>query len=468
MDLNPVIVPLLYLALGALVVVLAITLTPRPGRDAGVTRGTRFFLVMLRLAIGWHFLFEGFEKLNNPAWSSEAYLREASGPLANRFQELAGDSLKDRLVVGADNGFPERLALEWDVYLERFTTHYDLSRDLREKAKVRFDQAKDTTFRFLTLDKRQVKVPAKVPPALDVELSVPQRIKLYEDKLALAKQLEQTTVPQDPLTGWPKVREARAQAAAIRAGLKNDLDGQTRAMMDSLATVLKPAPFLEKDDEKLLVNDTIMERIRAEWEVYLKWFVDHYQLTDHQAKRAETLVAHARERMLEFLKGGKRSIHSVKAQDLEMKRSLDSVLTAEQWQVDLAPPSPVTRLPLAYYTSWSRLDWADFLVTYGLLAVGALLILGFLTRTACLVGALFLFSFYLAMPPLPWLDPSPRAEGHYLYVNKNIIEMLALLALATTRSGRWLGLDGLLQLLRPSSWRPSDTLQRPASVFAQD
>jgi len=71
---------------------------------------------------------------------------------------------------------------------------------------------------------------------------------------------------------------------------------------------------------------------------------------------------------------------------------------------------------------------------------------------------MFLLSFYLAMPPLPgWPDP-PRAEGHYLLINKNIIEMLALLALATLPTGRWAGLDGLLQFLRPARWRaPSES-----------
>jgi hypothetical protein len=69
------------------------------------------------------------------------------------------------------------------------------------------------------------------------------------------------------------------------------------------------------------------------------------------------------------------------------------------------------------------------------------------------VGAYLLFMFFLAMPPLPGWPESPRAEGHYLFINKNVIEMLALLTLATTRSGRWAGLDGLLQFLRPRRWQ---------------
>jgi uncharacterized membrane protein YphA (DoxX/SURF4 family) len=110
--------------------------------------------------------------------------------------------------------------------------------------------------------------------------------------------------------------------------------------------------------------------------------------------------------------------------------------------LELVPP---VRRPLG---RWTVLDWADALVKYGLVAVGACLLAGFLTRSACLVGAGFLLLFFLAMPPLPGWPESPRTEGHYLYINKTLIELLALLLLATTRSGRWLGLDSLWPLFR--------------------
>ena len=57
------------------------------------------------------------------------------------------------------------------------------------------------------------------------------------------------------------------------------------------------------------------------------------------------------------------------------------------------------------------------------------------------------------MPALPWLPESPKAEGHYVFINKNLIETLALLTLATTRSGWWAGVDGLLYCLAPWHWR---------------
>ena len=82
-----------------------------------------------------------------------------------------------------------------------------------------------------------------------------------------------------------------------------------------------------------------------------------------------------------------------------------------------------------------------------------MLLLGLVTRLACVAGAAFLLMFFLAMPPLPGWPEGPRTEGHYLFINKNVIEMLALLVLATTRSGRWCGLDGLVQFLNPWRWR---------------
>src|SRR5438034_11678049 len=86
----------------------------------GWQSGTRFFLVLLRLAIGWHFLIEGIDKVKNPSWTSEAYLREAIGPLAPQFRALAGDTLKDRLAVDAGGQFPEALGRDWDSYLDAF------------------------------------------------------------------------------------------------------------------------------------------------------------------------------------------------------------------------------------------------------------------------------------------------------------------------------------------------------------
>ncbi len=48
-------------------------------------------LVLLRVAIGWHFLFAGLSKLASKEFSSESFLSQAKGPLADRFLSLLPD-----------------------------------------------------------------------------------------------------------------------------------------------------------------------------------------------------------------------------------------------------------------------------------------------------------------------------------------------------------------------------------------
>jgi thiosulfate dehydrogenase (quinone) large subunit len=55
------------------------------------TKLQTFALVVLRITIGWHFLYEGGVKVLNPHWTSKAYLLDSSGFLKDFFAELAGN-----------------------------------------------------------------------------------------------------------------------------------------------------------------------------------------------------------------------------------------------------------------------------------------------------------------------------------------------------------------------------------------
>jgi len=48
-------------------------------------------LAVLRIAIGWHFLYEGVVKLINPNWSSVGYLMDSQGALSGLFHQIAGN-----------------------------------------------------------------------------------------------------------------------------------------------------------------------------------------------------------------------------------------------------------------------------------------------------------------------------------------------------------------------------------------
>ncbi len=45
-------------------------------------------LVILRVVIGWYFLYEGLAKLLTPAWTSYGYLMDSQGLFANLFKSL--------------------------------------------------------------------------------------------------------------------------------------------------------------------------------------------------------------------------------------------------------------------------------------------------------------------------------------------------------------------------------------------
>lgn len=324
---------------------------------SGWNLGTRYFLVLLRLAIGWHFLVEGLDKLNSATWSSEAYLREATGPLAPLFRNMAGDPLVDRLTVGADRSFPPQLGVDWDNYLAAFTAQFELDDAQKQQASTSMEQARSKTLTWLSTDKQMVARPLAQGMTIAAAMTVPERIDDLKKKEALAADIELNERPTFGSPAFVRLKEAKADAKRVRGEMKSELDKQTGAM----------------------------------------------------------------------------------------KKALWDLLTAEQ-KKDAVPPENVRRS----FFQGSMRDWTDNSVRYGLVAIGVCLLGGLLTRTACVAGAVFLLMFYLAMPPLPGWPDNPRAEGHYLLINKNVIEMLALLALATTRSGRWAGLDSLLQFLHPS------------------
>lgn len=106
-----------------------------------------------------------------------------------------------------------------------------------------------------------------------------------------------------------------------------------------------------------------------------------------------------------------------------------------------AATGPVAALvrPLA---SPGALAWIDVLVPVALVLVGLSLLLGLFTQLGCW-GALGLLSmFYVTAIPTDGVQ-HPWAEGAYLLVNKNLVELGAVVVLLLFRTGRLAGLDVL-------------------------
>lgn len=80
---------------------------------------------------------------------------------------------------------------------------------------------------------------------------------------------------------------------------------------------------------------------------------------------------------------------------------------------------------------------------YGLTLIGLALILGLFVRLASWSGIALLLMYYLAYPPFGGFSYGALTEGNYLIVNKNLIELFALIVLGLTRSGQFFGFDML-------------------------
>ncbi len=388
---------------------------------------TKLLLIVLRIAIGWHLLFAGIAKFAPDYRGSEGYLTEATGPLAPTFHTMVGDKLADRYAVKpAPDGqeaaaeayarrCPEPLAQEWDDYCRRFSAHYHLDENVQDTY-----TAADIAANAVGL----LAAPGGQGPWLFAA-------ELEQPRIALA------TLPAD---------------AAGRRTFQQDYCKATVAQY-KYATV------------DWMLNGNKPRKVTSPWGPAVEVErTPEQRVADYQAKRQEirkeqsgefstslhTLFASDKTKELSAEKGDVARIRADLAKELDtrtsaLKESLRDVLTPEQVQKYGPMPEPAKATG---WTAMGRLDWIDFAVRWGLTISGACLILGLFSRCNCLLGAVLLLSFYLAAMPLPGVIEAVRVEG-YPYVNKNIIEMLALLTLATTASGRWAGLDALLYYLNP-------------------
>ena len=106
------------------------------------------------------------------------------------------------------------------------------------------------------------------------------------------------------------------------------------------------------------------------------------------------------------------------------------------------------RGPFAAFYQWmasssGMVQIADLMNIWGLIFIGLGLFLGLFTRISAISGFLLLALYYFAYLPLGGLDFGLPAEGSYVLVNKNLIEMIMLLAIAFAPPLACWGIDRL-------------------------
>jgi uncharacterized membrane protein YphA (DoxX/SURF4 family) len=97
-----------------------------------------------------------------------------------------------------------------------------------------------------------------------------------------------------------------------------------------------------------------------------------------------------------------------------------------------------------WLASSDTLVWfIDKINAFGLTFIGLALILGLFARFASWCGVALLLLYYLAYPPFGNFSYGAPSEGNYMIVNKNLVELLALVMLALSNPGIFFGIDGL-------------------------
>ncbi len=94
-------------------------------------------------------------------------------------------------------------------------------------------------------------------------------------------------------------------------------------------------------------------------------------------------------------------------------------------------------------TPW-LLDVVNAFNAWGLTLIGAWLLVGGMTPVAAIAGAALLVLYSLAHPALPGMSGSALGGGNYLIVDRNLVEAIALVAIAMLPPAQLPGVDRLL------------------------
>lgn len=368
-----------------------------------------FFLLALRLAIGWHFLFEGLYKIHSyytgpnestKVFTSEPYFKVAPGPVGGFMRK----QFDDPLAVIETKATPTK-------------------------------KISPEEFGRLKIEEQAAACPEPVAKSLDD----------VAEKTADA-------VRDAALTA---INEAAARAAKAMEEAKTE-DEKTKARTEADAVRIEEQKKVDN------AKDIAQTKITAAKAAYARWVygVDGRDTKVKVISGADPkLSAIERREHLDWLRREAQAVQSQQGYHLGNGNGMDSkraadlrmdLLTAE---TDLAKDTNafVNELRQGLTAGKAPPEEAparmgktmDFVTMWFLVGVGTSLLAGFLCRLGCVLGAGFLVVTYLNHPAFPWFPLPPGTEGNPVFVNKNIIECLAMLSLACMPTGRWMGLDAL-------------------------
>lgn len=175
-------------------------------------------LVVLRLSIGWHFLYAGLEKLTSPNFTADGFLSQAKGPFAEFFHGRVHDW---------EGG--ERLNVDYQThrlgnYLDRFSEHYRLTPEQEGAARGILAHHQGEAKQILAEKKDDIATYKHELDRLETEKAQKNRDMPFEQKRIWEKQ----TKLRAQLAGW--TTELDQNFADLQADLADIRDPSQRSM----------------------------------------------------------------------------------------------------------------------------------------------------------------------------------------------------------------------------------------------
>lgn len=397
-----------------------------------MNKWAKVFLVLLRIVIGWHFLYEGVWKITSDRggavqFGSRSFLQASVGRLH--------DSL---------NG-PERLAPEvvqarvdqWQDEIAKFFKAHD--NQLSDEQKAILARLGDRIVQHAV---------AKMDDADGSDVLGIDWYFLHEDVLKLAAEKDGAQY----FTSREYLQSAAGPFRAVYRGLIPDADGMgrlteesARARIDRYCDAIvrhfysAGHPLTPEQRTKLAAaRDRLGMQIAATLAdpAFRIRVATYRQLLDRVREDARRTTAPFSD---ERVAADRKRLDTIAAELLAfvnepltaLAMEAGSLETVEQMQAGPPPRPP------------EQTAFLDGLVKWGLAAIGLCLMLGLFTPVAAAAACAQLGVFYFASPPWPGL-PAAAMGGHFLYIDRNLIEMIAAALLVTVPAGTWAGLDALL------------------------
>ena len=385
-------------------------------------------LVTLRLFIGWQFLYEGVWKLETQSstrpWTAAGFLKSAQGPLRGAFRAMNGDPddmnwLSAQWVEG-----------HWDQWAAHFTQFYNLSDGQRARLNDLLNGPAEFRVRLNALP-TNVKFPAdyndilRFDPKLQaIVVDGKKHLSAAEKDALLSYVVLPEQVSDENRADW-ELGQAYKQAIERAYNLASRLSYKERLAVALGGSDPNRVRFVFSNFKGSLGTEAPEK-------------IDHlYQnlLAEYQAANKRATLPFEKEHLArqweELQQLRKELVNPVIALDKTLHDDAIALLTPEQISKG-APPA-----------EWTQQRIVDWMTMIGLTALGLLLIMGLASRAAAIGGAVMVLSFYLVWPPWPGVMADTGPE-HALIVNKNLIEVVALLAIAAMPTGQWFGVDSLI------------------------